>query len=195
MRDINVRLLELAKELMIMEYNDKKTQDHNRWLIESERAWLTSRTKLQHPPFPPFPTQDQILERAKTLLGFVHSTEELDSKPLENTMQPTVQQQPDCTTTTTSTITAECTTATTATMSTTDSQCTTETQTTIQDQPENTPDKEYLRDSVPGMRDFDLPENLLAYSRIKIANNLEDKTPGSAKVITNLIETLKRGRK
>ena len=89
MKEINVKMLEIAKELLIMEYNDRKAQDHNRWLIESERAWITSRTKLEHPPFPQFPTNADILTKAKTLMGIVDITD----KPPESKVETPVEVQ------------------------------------------------------------------------------------------------------
>lgn len=192
MSDTNVRLLELAKELLIMEYNDRKAQDHNRWLLESEKAWRVSRTRLEHPSFPPFPTHDDIVQRAKSLQGFVQAHQEL------TVTDYTSEQESICTTETTATVvgtesTPDCTTETTAT-TTASSASSIETDAlnkTIADDVEN----KFDHNTISGMKQFDLPDNLLAYSRIKVANNLEDRVPGSARVITNLLNTLKGDNK
>lgn len=192
MSEINVRLLELAKELLIMEYNDRKAQDHNRWLLESEKAWRVSRTRLEHPPFPPFPTHDDIVQRAKSLQGFVQAHQ-------ESTVTSDIPKQESiCITETTATIvesesTPDCTTETTAT--TTASSASSIEADALNKTIANDVENKFDHNAVPGMKQFDLPDNLLAYSRIKVANNLEDRVPGSARVITNLLNTLKGDNK
>jgi hypothetical protein len=44
---------------------------HNSWLYESEKAWATQRIKLKYPDIPPYPTEQDVLERAQTLLKFL----------------------------------------------------------------------------------------------------------------------------
>ena len=199
MSELNVKLLEIAKELLLMEYHDKKAQDHNRWLLESEKAWRVSRTKLEHPPFPPFPTHEQILERAKTLRGFVHS-EESESKPKVEETKPSKQEDMTPTLITNNEQPSESCTPTTATLSeTVKPDCVTETTATISASSNNEKLNDTIADdiktkfdngAISGMKQFNLPENLLAYSRIKVANNLEDRVPGSARIITNLLDSI-----
>lgn len=53
------------------EYLEIKAQLHNQWLAESDLLWRTSRKRLAYPLFPPFPTEDIIVARAKVLLEFL----------------------------------------------------------------------------------------------------------------------------
>lgn len=226
--DINVKLLEMAKELLMLEYHDKKAQDHNRWLIESERAWRVSRTKLEHPSFPPFPTEALILEKANSLMNFVNSQkskEELfvnsiranpvaviqetkeeqkpeikeiisdESKPaqepvvesvvesaVESVTEPVVEQvtEPVIVSTEVKEAASE------------------ESKShPVESVPPTTDQSAAQNDGqkIPGLKAFNLPENLLEYTRIKVAHDMENRTPSSTRIITNILESLRRNNK
>lgn len=66
-----LEILRMARELVINEYTDRRAQDHNEWLYESERLWATRRMKLKYPIIPPYPTEQDIIERAQILLKFL----------------------------------------------------------------------------------------------------------------------------
>lgn len=68
---INLEVLRMAREMVNIEYLESKAQLHNQWLAESDLLWRTSRRRLVYPPFPPFPTEDVIVARAKVLLEFL----------------------------------------------------------------------------------------------------------------------------
>ncbi len=68
-----LELIKIARELLNEEYINRRAQDHNRWLAESDKVWRTSRTKLPYPPFASYPTDDEIVAKATNLYKFVNS--------------------------------------------------------------------------------------------------------------------------
>jgi hypothetical protein len=66
-------ILKIARDLVVNEHTDRRAELHNKWLVESERLWRTSKLKLPYPPIPPYPTEADIVKRAKMLLDFVES--------------------------------------------------------------------------------------------------------------------------
>lgn len=70
---INFEILRIAKELVINEYVDRRAHVHNQWLVESDHLWKSQRLRLAYPPIPPYPTEKEVVERAKTLLAFLNS--------------------------------------------------------------------------------------------------------------------------
>lgn len=75
MASTRLELLRIARELVINEYIDKRAQDHNNWLAESEVAWKTKGIKLPYPPFPSYPNEADIIARANALDQFLNKTE------------------------------------------------------------------------------------------------------------------------
>lgn len=70
---INLEILKIARELVINEHTDRRANLHNQWLVDSDRLWRTNRKRLAYPEIPPYPTEKEILERAKVLMGFLES--------------------------------------------------------------------------------------------------------------------------
>ena len=70
-----MEVLKMARTLLNEEYINRRAEDHNRWLAEADQVWKTRRERLPYPPFAPYPTEAQILERAEQLLKFVEDTE------------------------------------------------------------------------------------------------------------------------
>jgi hypothetical protein len=68
-----LEILKIARDLVINEHTDRRAELHNKWLVDSERLWRTSKLKLSYPPIPPYPTEFDIVNRAKTLIEFVNS--------------------------------------------------------------------------------------------------------------------------
>ena len=66
-----MEVLRMAKQLLNDEYINRRAEDHNKWLAEADQAWKNKGIKLPYPPFAPYPTEQQIIERAETLLKFV----------------------------------------------------------------------------------------------------------------------------
>jgi hypothetical protein len=66
-----LEILRMARELVINEHTDRRAQLHNTWLYESNQLWQSRRMKLKYPDIPPYPTEQDVLERAQTLLKFL----------------------------------------------------------------------------------------------------------------------------
>lgn len=73
MNPTNIELLRLAKELAYSDYNNRKAELHNQWLAESDLAWKRHRLKVAYPPIPPFPTEQEIMDRALNLIEFLNT--------------------------------------------------------------------------------------------------------------------------
>jgi hypothetical protein len=68
---IRFELLKMSRELVISEYNNQRADLHNQWIVESDKIWRTQRLRVAYPPIPPFPTEVDIIKRAKLLMDFV----------------------------------------------------------------------------------------------------------------------------
>ena len=79
----NLEILRMAREIVHNEYIDAKAQLHNKWLVDADLLWRSSRMRLVYPPFPPYPTEDVIVARAKVLLNFLSKEETLAEPPVE----------------------------------------------------------------------------------------------------------------
>ncbi len=73
-----MEVLRMARQMLNEEYINRRAEDHNRWLAESDQAWKNKGIKLPYPPFAPYPTEAQILERAQELLKFVVREEDAE---------------------------------------------------------------------------------------------------------------------
>jgi hypothetical protein len=72
---VNFEILKITRELVINEYTDRRAEQHNKWLVESEHLWRTQRLRLAYPTIPPYPTEEDIIRRAKLLIEFVQKEE------------------------------------------------------------------------------------------------------------------------
>lgn len=66
-----LEILKMARELTINEYIDRRAQEHNEWLDKSSELWKTQRLTLAYPVIPPYPTEKEIITRAKALMDFL----------------------------------------------------------------------------------------------------------------------------
>ena len=69
--EASFEILKMARDLVINEYIDKRAEMHNRWLVESDVLWNASKLALPYPSIPPYPTEMDILDRARVLIDFV----------------------------------------------------------------------------------------------------------------------------
>jgi hypothetical protein len=69
---VALEILKMARELVINEYTDKRAQDHNKWLANSELLWKTNKVRLPYPDIPPYPTEIEIVKRAQVLMDFLN---------------------------------------------------------------------------------------------------------------------------
>jgi hypothetical protein len=86
----------MAREIVANEYTDKRAQDHNKWLAESEKNFVTRGQRLPYPDIPPHPNEEAVIAKAKALLEFVgvnqdRVVEEVPVKKAEAPMPPPPQ--------------------------------------------------------------------------------------------------------
>ena len=81
----NVELLKIAKDLVYSEYATKKNDIHEKWVVESLYLWQTQQVRLAYPELPPYPTDKDIVERAKRLVEFINTPRpDLGDSPVNN---------------------------------------------------------------------------------------------------------------
>jgi hypothetical protein len=85
-----LEILKMARELVINEYIDRRAQEHNEWLEKSTQLWKTKRESLAYPIIPPYPTEIEIITRAKILLEFLK--DDNDEKVSSNVFSDQVKQ-------------------------------------------------------------------------------------------------------
>lgn len=71
-----LELLRMSRELVINEYIDKRAQDHNAWIAQADVVWRTQGVRLAYPTFPQYPTEVDILTRARTLNTFLSAEDQ-----------------------------------------------------------------------------------------------------------------------
>ena len=80
--EIRLELLKMAKELLLEDYNSSKERLINEWHVKVESAKLNGQTIPDHPDFPTYPSETDIIAKAQALNGFVSniSAEKTQSK-------------------------------------------------------------------------------------------------------------------
>jgi uncharacterized membrane protein YheB (UPF0754 family) len=69
--EIRLELLKMAKELLLEEYHSSKDRLTNEWHVKVESAKLNGQAIPEHPAFPTYPTENDIITKAQSLNGFV----------------------------------------------------------------------------------------------------------------------------
>ena len=69
--EIRLELLKMAKELLLEDYNSSKERLINEWQVKVESAKLNGQSIPDHPAFPTYPTENEIINKAQALNGFV----------------------------------------------------------------------------------------------------------------------------
>ena len=69
--EIRLELLKMAKDMLSDEYHGKRESISNDWATKVESAKLNGGTIPDHPGFPPYPTENEIITKAQVLNGFV----------------------------------------------------------------------------------------------------------------------------
>ena len=81
----NVELLKIAKDLVYSEYATKKNDIHEKWVVESLYLWQTQQVRLAYPELPPYPSDRDIVDRAKQLVEFINTPRpDLGDSPVNN---------------------------------------------------------------------------------------------------------------
>jgi len=77
--EIRLELLKMAKDMLTEEYYGKREVVSNDWQVKVESAKINGGTVPEHPGFPAYPSETEIIAKAQTLNGFV-SNIPLDTK-------------------------------------------------------------------------------------------------------------------
>ena len=75
--EIRLELLKMAKDLLMEEYSSNKDRLINEWQVKVESAKLNGQVIPDHPAFPSYPSEDNIITKAQALNGFVSQTTEV----------------------------------------------------------------------------------------------------------------------
>ena len=79
--EIRLELLKMAQTMLEHDYFGKREQISNDWNIKVENARHAGQSPPDHPVFPTFPTESDIIAKAVTLNSFVSQI----PQPLEKT--------------------------------------------------------------------------------------------------------------
>ena len=69
--EIRLELLKMAKDMLEEDYRSKREQISNDWSVKVEVAILNGGAIPDHPGFPPYPSESDIIAKAQVLNGFV----------------------------------------------------------------------------------------------------------------------------
>lgn len=78
--EIRLELLKMAKDMLSEEYQGKRESVSNEWHSQVEVAKLNGGIVPNHPGFPAFPSENDIISKAQTLNGFVSNIDTKVSK-------------------------------------------------------------------------------------------------------------------
>jgi hypothetical protein len=80
--EIRLELLKMAKDMLTEDYYGKREVINNDWQMKIESAKLNGGVMPDHPGFPAYPTEAEIIAKAQQLNGFVSN---IPSSTLEKT--------------------------------------------------------------------------------------------------------------
>ena len=69
--EIRLELLKMAKDMLTEEYYGKRDVVSNDWQVKVESAKINGGTVPEHPGFPAYPSETDIIAKAAALNGFV----------------------------------------------------------------------------------------------------------------------------
>ena len=69
--EIRLELLKMAQGLLLEEYVSNKERLINEWQVKVESAKLNGQVIPDHPAFPTYPSETDIINKAAALNGFV----------------------------------------------------------------------------------------------------------------------------
>ena len=69
--EIRLELLKMAKDMLNDEYYGKREQISNDWQVKVDSAKINGGTIPDHPGFPAYPSEAEIIAKAQVLNGFV----------------------------------------------------------------------------------------------------------------------------
>ena len=75
--EIRLELLKMAKEILEQDHFGKREQISSDWTVKVENARHAGATPPDHPGFPPYPTEVDIIAKATVLNGFVSQVQDV----------------------------------------------------------------------------------------------------------------------
>jgi hypothetical protein len=73
--EIRLDLLKMSKELLLEEFHSKKDILTSEWLVKAEMAKIHGQSVPEAPILPPYPTENEIINKATTLNSFVSNSQ------------------------------------------------------------------------------------------------------------------------
>lgn len=72
--EIRLELLKMAKDLLLESYHSEKDRLQQEWHVKVDVAKLNGQAIPDHPAFPTYPSETDIINKAQSLNGFVSNT-------------------------------------------------------------------------------------------------------------------------
>jgi hypothetical protein len=72
--EIRLELLKMAKDLLLESYHSEKDRLQQEWHVKVDVAKLNGQAIPDHPAFPTYPSETDIIAKAQSLNGFVSNT-------------------------------------------------------------------------------------------------------------------------
>jgi len=69
--EIRLELLKMARDMLSDDYFGKREVISNQWSTDCETAKINGQEPPKHPGYPPFPSEQEVINKAKTLNDFV----------------------------------------------------------------------------------------------------------------------------
>lgn len=79
--EIRLELLKMAQAMLSDDYFGKREQISNDWSVKVETAKHAGQVPPDHPGYPPFPSEAEIIAKAQVLNGFVSNISVEPTKP------------------------------------------------------------------------------------------------------------------
>ena len=79
--EIRLELLKMAQTMLEQDYYGKREQVSNDWQVKVENARHAGAVPPEHPGFPSYPTEAEIIPKAQILNGFVSQLPQTLEKP------------------------------------------------------------------------------------------------------------------
>ena len=74
--EIRLELLKMAKEMLEQDYYAHRERISNEWSTKVDLAKINGGEMPDHPGFPPYPSESDVLAKAQTLNGFVSNIQQ-----------------------------------------------------------------------------------------------------------------------
>jgi hypothetical protein len=78
--EIRLELLKMAQNMLEQDYFGKRESISNDWQVKVENARHAGQNPPEHPGFPAYPTEADIIAKAQTLNGFVSQNTTIQEK-------------------------------------------------------------------------------------------------------------------